>query len=125
MQISISGHHVSITDAIEQHIHEKLAKVERHFDHINSLQVILSLDNHHSETTHKGQNNHKAEAILRVPGNEIFASSQADDMYQSISQMADRLDKQIRRYSKKLKNHKADSLSTSMSQEMPAVGKIA
>lgn len=116
MQISISGHHVSITDALKTHIEEKLAKVERHFDHINSLQVILSLDNHHNETTHKGQNNHKAEAILRVPGSEVFAQANADDMYQSISQMADKLDRQVRKHKNKLKNHKADASSISFGE---------
>lgn len=105
MNVSISGHHVSITPAIEASVMEKLAKVERHFDQINSLQVMLSLDNHHSESSHKGQHNHKAEAILRVPGAEMFAQAAEDDMYSSIAKMAEKLDKQIRRYKNKLKAH--------------------
>lgn len=110
MQISIRGHHVSITPALEKSIHDKLAKVERHFDHINSLQVLLSLDNHHTEKTHKGQHNHKAEAILRVPGTELFAHASDDDMYTSIAKMADKLDRQIRKYKSKLKTHHAKPL---------------
>lgn len=117
MQISISGHHVSVTPALKQSIYDKLAKVERHFDHINSMQVILSLDNHHTEKTHKGQQNHKAEAILRVPGTEIFAHASEDDMYASIAKMADKLDRQIRRYKTKLKSHQATSLATSFAMD--------
>lgn len=69
MHIKISGHHITVTPAIEASILEKFARVERHFDHINSMQVVLSLDNHHSDCSHKGQLNHKAEAIcgFRVP----------------------------------------------------------
>lgn len=110
MQISISGHHVSVTPALQASIHEKLAKVERHFDHINSMKVLLSLDNHHTEKTHKGQHNHKAEAILRVPGAELFAHASGDDMYSSIARMAEKLDRQIRKYKSKIKSHHAEPL---------------
>ena len=43
MHIKISGHHITVTPAIEASILEKFARVERHFDHINSMQVVLSL----------------------------------------------------------------------------------
>jgi putative sigma-54 modulation protein len=98
MQINISGHHVSVTPAMEASIHDKLARVERHFDHINSMHVVLSLDNHHTSCSHKGQYNHKAEAILRVPGAELFAQASADDMYASIAMLCEKLDRQILRH---------------------------
>lgn len=111
MQIKITGHHISITPALEKTVNDKLAKVARHFDHINSMQVKLSLDNHHSESTHKGQKNHKAEVILRVPGQEIFVHVTDDDMYQSINKVAKKLDRKIRKHKNKLKSHKATPLS--------------
>ncbi len=101
MQISISGHHVSVTPALAASIHEKLACVERHFDQIQSMKVMLSRDNHHSDCSHKGHQNHKAEAILRIPGAELFASASADDMYASILQLAQKLDRQILRHKQK------------------------
>jgi putative sigma-54 modulation protein len=101
MHIKISGHHVSVTPAMEASICDKLARVERHFDQINSMQVVLSLDNHHTSCSHKGQHNHKAEAILRVPGAELFAQASADDMYASISMLCEKLDRQILRHKAK------------------------
>jgi putative sigma-54 modulation protein len=98
MHIKISGHHISVTPAIEASIYEKFARVERHFDHINSMQVVLSLDNHHNDCSHKGQMNHKAEAILRVPGAELFAHAFADDMYTSIAQLSEKLDRQVKKH---------------------------
>lgn len=98
MHIKISGHHITVTPAIEASILEKFARVERHFDHINSMQVVLSLDNHHSDCSHKGQLNHKAEAILRVPGAELFAQAYADDMYASIAMLSEKLDRQVKRH---------------------------
>lgn len=98
MHIKMSGHHVSVTPALEASICDKLARVERHFDQIHSLHVVLSLDHHPTHIRHKGQHNHKAEAILRVSGIELFAQASSDDMYTSIAMLYDKLDRQILRH---------------------------
>ncbi len=107
--ISISGHHVSVTPAMKQAVFDKLSKVERHFDQIQSIRVILSLDNHHSEASHAGHHNHKAEAIMRIAGQEMFVSVSHDDMYQAINEMAEKLDRQVRRYHKKIERQNRNS----------------
>ena len=81
---------------------DKLSKVERHFDQIQSIKVILSLDNNRSDTSHSGKNNHKAEALMRVAGQEMFVQSYDDDMYKAIHEMADKLDRQVRKYKTRL-----------------------
>lgn len=96
MNVSISGHHISITDAMETAVREKLVKVERHFDQIQSIKVILSLDN--SGSSDNGKKNHKAEALMRVAGQEMFVQACEDDMYKAINEMADKLDRQVRKY---------------------------
>lgn len=102
MNISISGHHISVSDAMKSAVMDKLEKVERHFDQIQSIKVILSLDNHRTEASHSGKNNHKAEAILRVSGQEMFVQAYDDDMYLAINAMADKLDRQVRKYKTKI-----------------------
>ncbi len=96
MNVSISGHHISVTDAMSTAVREKLEKIERHFDQIQSIQVILSLDN--SGANDGGKKSHKAEAIMRVSGQEMFVQSFDDDMYKAINEMADKLDRQVRKY---------------------------
>ena len=96
MNVSISGHHISITDAMDKAVREKLEKVERHFDQIKSIKVILSLDN--SGASDGGKKTHKAEAIMRVAGQEMFVQALEDDMYKAINDMADKLDRQVRKY---------------------------
>lgn len=102
MNISISGHHISVTDAMQAAVMEKLEKVGRHFDQIQSIKVILTLDNHHSEASHSGKNNHKAEAIMRVAGQEMFVQAADDDMYQAINAMSEKLVRQVRKYKTKI-----------------------
>ena len=96
MNVSISGHHISVTDAMDKAVREKLEKVERHFDQIQSIKVILSLDN--SGASDGGKKSHKAEAIMRVSGQEMFVQALEDDMYKAINEMADKLDRQVRKY---------------------------
>ena len=96
MNVSISGHHISITDAMDKAVREKLEKVERHFDQIQSIKVILSLDN--SGASDGGKKTHKAEAIMRVAGQEMFVQALEDDMYKANNDMADKLDRQVRKY---------------------------
>ncbi len=104
MNISISGHHISVTDAMNNAVREKLAKVERHFDQIQSIQVILSLDN--SGATDSGKKSHKAEAIMRVAGQEMFVQALDEDMYKAIGEMAEKLDRQVRKYKTKQERKK-------------------
>jgi putative sigma-54 modulation protein len=43
MQISITGHHVEITEAMRNAVENKFERLERHFDHVSNVHVILSV----------------------------------------------------------------------------------
>ena len=53
MQINLSGHHLDITDAIRNHVHEKFARLERHSDQIINIHVILELEKHRQKAEAK------------------------------------------------------------------------
>ena len=44
MQINLTGHHVEITDSLKDYVDTKFTKLERHFDHINNVHVILNVE---------------------------------------------------------------------------------
>ena len=44
MQINITGHHVELTDALNDYVRTKFDKLERHFDNITNTQVTLSVE---------------------------------------------------------------------------------
>lgn len=85
MQINISGHHIDVTDALRDYVNDKFARLERHFDNITSIQVILSPE----------PKTHKAESTIRLGGGELFATAEAEDMYAAIDRLTDKLDRQI------------------------------
>lgn len=91
MQINISGHHLDVTDALRDYVNEKFDRLERHFDHITSIQVILSPE----------PKTHKAESKIHLAGGEVFATAEAGDMYAAIDMLTDKLDRQILKHKEK------------------------
>jgi len=98
MQITIRGHHLTITPAIEENIRFKFAQMTMHLDQVNSMQVKLSKDHQVDKRSKKGSENHIAEAIIRLPGIELFAQASADDMYTSIKKMIEKIKRQLHRH---------------------------
>ncbi|TCM60222.1 putative sigma-54 modulation protein [Acinetobacter calcoaceticus] len=98
MQITIRGHHLTITPAIEENIRLKFAQMTQHLDQVNSMQVKLSKDHQVDKRSKKGSENHIAEAIIRLPGIELFAQASADDMYTSIKMMIEKIKRQLNRH---------------------------
>lgn len=98
MHITVRGHHLAITPAIEERVTSQFEKMTKHLDQVCSIQVKLRKDHRLTEHSHKGQNNHQAEVILRLPGKELFAQASADDMYESITAVAEKMRRQIERY---------------------------
>ena len=96
MQLSITGHHVEVTDSLKAHVESKIEKLERHFDHVTDVHVILTVE----------KLNQKAEATVQVSGAKLFADDTQEDMYVAIDHMVDKLDRQIIKYKEKLKKHR-------------------
>lgn len=95
MQITITGHHVEVTAALRAYVTEKMQKLERHFDQVGSVNVILNVE----------KLQHQAEATVKAGGRTIFAAETAKDMYASIDKLIDKLDRQVRRYKDRITDH--------------------
>ena len=95
MQINLTGHHVDLTDSLRDFVNNKFAKLERHFDHINNVHVILTVEKLRQQ----------AEAKLNVNGGEIFANAEHEDMYAAIDSLIDKLDRQVIKHKEKLIRH--------------------
>lgn len=96
MQINVSGHHVDLTDSLRNYVVTKLNKLERHFDKITQMNVILSVD----------KLRQKAEATIHISGAELFADAESEDMYAAIDMLADKLDRQLIKQKEKSSDRK-------------------
>ena len=43
MQLSITGRHIDVTDALRNYVATKVNRLERHYDHITNVQVVLAV----------------------------------------------------------------------------------
>ena len=95
MQMTISGHHIDLTDPIREYVTTKLSKLERHYEQITSTSVILTVD----------KLQQIAEATVYVSGGELFANAEHEDLYAAIDALTDKLDRQLIKHKEKHRGH--------------------
>ena len=95
MQINVTGHHVDITDPMRDYVNEKFERLERHFDHVTDVHVVLSVE----------KLRHTAEATMHISGGKLFADNTEADMYAAIDGLTDKLDRQIKKHKEKITDH--------------------
>ena len=95
MQINLTGRHVEITEALRDYVDTKFSKLERHFDHINNVHVVLNVE----------KLKQIAEAKMHLNGGEVFAISEDDNMYAAIDTLIDKLDRQVIKHKEKISRH--------------------
>ena len=96
MQVSITGPHLEVTDALRSHAEKKLEKLNNHHDRITSVQVRLMVD----------KMAQKAQGTLHVSGKDLHAEASHDDLYTSIDLLVDKLDRQLIKHKDALRSHR-------------------
>lgn len=99
MNLTITGHHLEVTPAINEYVKTKLERIIRHFDNVTSVHVVLSVD----------KLKQKAEVTMQVKGKAIHADSVEQDLYAAIDTVADKLDRQVVKHKEKISNHAHES----------------
>jgi len=95
MQINLSGHHVDITTPLREYVNSKMERLERHFDHVTDIHVVLGVE----------KLRHKAEATMHISGGTIFADAVEENMYAAIDALVDKLDRQLKKHKEKITDH--------------------
>lgn len=95
MQISVTGHHINITQSLREYIENKFSRLERHFDNMTNIHVILTVE----------KERQIAEATIHISRGNIFADASHEDMYAAIDSLLDKLDRQIKKHKEKLTDH--------------------
>ena len=96
MQVSLSGHHVDITDSMRNYVNEKIGRLDRHFDRALDIHIVLTVE----------KLRHRAEATMHVSGSNLHAEDVQEDMYAAIDGLIDKLDRQGKKHKEKMKSHR-------------------
>ena len=100
MNLSISGHHITVTPALREYVTAKLQRIRNHFDQVIDVNVVLSVE----------KLEQKAEITLHVRGKDLFAESSEPDLYAAIDCLIDKLDRQVLKYKTKRYAHPHQAL---------------
>ena len=88
MNLNVSGHHVVVTPAILTYVRAKLERINRHFDHVIDVNVVMTVE----------KLDQKIEANVHLSGKDIHVQAHDGDMYAAIDGLIDKLDRQVIRH---------------------------
>ncbi|MCP4445292.1 MAG: ribosome-associated translation inhibitor RaiA [Myxococcales bacterium] len=97
MQFSLTFRHMDATEALKNYTEERLQRIKKYFPDPISCNVVLSASplRHRVDVTLKLHNG------FQVAGHET-----TENMYSSIDLVAAKIERQVRKYKDKLRNHK-------------------
>ena len=96
MKYNIRGNKIDVTQAINDYLESKLAKVEKYFDDDVEAKAIISA---------KGREQ-KVEVTIWSGKYNVRAEESNEDLYSAIDLVVDKLERQLKRYKDKFNNKK-------------------
>ena len=102
MQVRVSGKHVDVGDALRSRIVEELTQqIGRFFERDGgSAEVVLAKEGHLF----------KVDCLVTLAsGQQVVGHAFAADAHDAFSGVLDKIDKRVRRYKRRLKNHRAQA----------------
>ncbi|QWR76047.1 ribosome hibernation-promoting factor, HPF/YfiA family [Candidatus Magnetomonas plexicatena] len=92
MNVSITGRNFDITESIKDYAEGKIKKFAKMLVHECDAMVVLTVEKYR----------HKAEVLIKSNGVLIQAESITAEMYSSIDEVVEKLERQIKKYKDKL-----------------------
>ena len=97
MQVNITFRNMFATDALRNHVQDKLGKVvDKYLDKVTEAHVTLSLERYL----------HQADINLHAGHFHVRGKDKSEDMYASIDTAIDKIERQLKKHKERLKNHR-------------------
>ena len=110
----MKGRGVEVTDAIRSYAEKRLGKLERQ---LPDPEIELQLS---AEQNPRIRDTHVAEATVWTKGPVLRARESSTDMYASIDLVADKLERQVKRYREKRTRRQAEHMAQHHAPSEPA-----
>ena len=113
MRLTVKGRNIEITDSIRAYAEEKIGKVVNHYDQIQSIDIVLNVIKNPSVSQ-----SHTAEVICKFVSGSVQAEESAETMYASIDLVADKINRQVKKFKEKqISTSKNQSIRTDVIEE--------
>ncbi len=96
MEIIISGRHLPVSDDLKAYAEEKLQKIAAIFSKLTTVRIILD----HEKAWQL------VEITLHGKHLNLVSTARTEDMYKSIDEAVDKIDKQLHKYVEKIHDHR-------------------
>ncbi len=99
MQIIVSGKQVDVGDALRSHIEARLGEgLGKYLDRVTTVKVVVSRESHMFRVDINGNTGTHSGIVIK-------SHAEAGDVYAAFDAASDKIEKQLRRYKRRLTNH--------------------
>lgn len=96
-EIHVTGRDVLVTDAMKDYAIEKISKIEKFSNRIIDVNVTMDIQ----------KLDHRVAITIKVDHIKIKGQAASTDMYASIDRSVEKIERQLRRYKSRIKDHTA------------------
>lgn len=96
MNIIVNGRNIDVTPALRKYAEEKISRFERYLSNITEAVVTMTVEKYR----------HKVEVLLKANGVLIQAEGITGEIYSSIDDVVEKLEKQVKKYKEKMVSHR-------------------
>ena len=108
MEVRITSRHSALPESLRDRTQELLSKLDKYGAPVSAVEVIFDEE----------KNSKKIEAILHIDRSDpIVAAGAGDDFNEALSQVNDRLKRQLRKLQEQVTDHRVPSRAEAPSQE--------
>ena len=108
MDIRITSRRTTLPQSLRDRTEELLSKLDKYGARISAVEVVFEEE----------KNSKKIEGILRIDRRDtIVATGEGHDFNEALSQVNDRLGRQLRKLRTQVTDHRAPSLTEALSEE--------
>ncbi len=97
MQIKISSRHGQLSEDRQEKIRAKVARLERYFERLTSIEVTVDLSSPDSPPV--------GLLVSAEHKHDFVAHEQAGDLFKSVDAVVQKMEEQLRRYKEKIQEH--------------------
>jgi putative sigma-54 modulation protein len=118
MKITITSHHVSVSDSLKEFAEERMQKLNRYFDNILEVHVDLKV-----ETVSNSNEQQVASATIHLPGSTIHADDCSSSMYASLDGLVSKLQRQLKKHKQKLRDNNRGTIKSGGGSSLPKINR--
>ncbi len=111
MKINVRGKNIDATNSLVDYAYKKLGKLDKHFDQNTDVQVVMSVI----------REDHIVEVTVNLNGMILRGEESTGDMYASIDQVVDKLERQVKKYKTRIKKQSRQKGFRSINEQQVAL----